>query len=155
MRGGATCLHGPRVCRAVAPPAAAAAICRCLHYPHWSQLQQLRSLTQYSEMMLPLWRSSQSGDPGSTNTRAGSLHIAGVSILTGRHAGCRHLPSPAADRGGWRKYYFYPGAVSSLHPQSGGTIHCRLIFALLTPAAPLCYPHRVLLLPAISVLGAF
>ena len=69
MRGGATCLHGPRVCRA-------AAICWCLHYPHWSQHQQLRSLTQYSEMMLPLWRCSRSGDPGSTNTRAVChLHI--------------------------------------------------------------------------------
>ena len=132
MRGGATCLHGPRVCRAVAPPAAAAAICWCLHYPHWSQQQQLRSLTQYSEMMLPLWRSSRSGDTGSTNTRAVChLHIDRAP---------RWVPTPPLTCCRSRRMeeiLFLPrGRQQSPSPSPVWRLHSLQASYLLTPAAP-------------------
>ena len=140
MRGGATCLHGPRVYRA-------AAICRCLHYPHWSQLQQLRSLaTLYSEMMLPLWRSSRPGDPGSTNTRAGSPYCGCLDI----DRAPRWVPTPPLTCCRSRRMeeiLFLPrGRQQS--PSPVWRLHSLQASYLLTPAAPLCCPHRVLLLPA-------
>ena len=100
----------------------------------------------YTEMMLPLWRSSQSGDPGSTNTRAGSPYCGCLHI----DRAPRWVPTPPLTCCRSRRMeeiLFLPrGRQQS--PSPVWRLHSLQASYLLTPAAPLCCPHWVLLLPA-------
>ena len=120
----------------------AVAICWCLYYPYWSQ-QQLRSLytyTVYTVMVLPLWRSSRSGDTGISKARALGLGFSMLTVSPILHidrAPRWVLTPPLTCSTYWRmeEILFLPrGRQQS--PSPVWRLHSLQASYLLTPAAP-------------------